>query len=55
MNFIILESINFKRLTNKDFPFNESFNPNKIQTSREKYVLLNKLKIYESIYIKTWS
>ena len=53
MDFIILESINFKRLTNKDFTFNESFNPNKIQTSREKYVLLNKLKIYESIYIKT--
>ena len=52
MELTISESIKFKKLANKDFRFNESFNPNKIQTSREKYVLLNQLKVYESIYIK---
>ena len=52
MEFTISESINFKKLANKEFRFNESFNPNKIQTNREKYVLLNQLKVYESIYIK---
>ncbi|MDC3118169.1 tRNA (guanosine(46)-N7)-methyltransferase TrmB [Prochlorococcus sp. AH-716-K03] len=53
MELTILESIKFKKLTNKDFRFNESFNPNKIQTNREKYVIFNHLKIYEGIYIKT--
>ena len=52
MELTISESIKFKKLANKDFRFNESFNPNKIQTNREKYVLLNQLKIYESIYMK---
>ena len=52
MEFTISESINFKKLANKDFRLNESFNPNKILTKREKYVLLNKLKVYESIYMK---
>ena len=28
------------------------FNPNKIQTSREKYVIVNKLAIFDSIFIK---
>ena len=53
MEFTILESVKFKKFTNKDFRFNESFNPNKIQTNREKYVIFNQLKIYEGIYIKT--
>ena len=53
MELTILESITFKKLTNKDFRFNVSFNPNKIQTNREKYVIFNQLKIYEGIYIKT--
>ena len=52
MELTISESIKFKKLANKDFRFNESFNPNKIPTKREKYVLLNKLKVYESIYMK---
>ena len=52
MENIISESINFQKLTKKDFLFNKSFNPNKIQTNREKYVILNQLKIYESIYMK---
>ena len=48
----ISESIKFKKLAIKDVQFNESFNPNRIQTNREKYVILNQLKIYESIYKK---
>ena len=52
MELTISESIKFKKLSDADFRFKESFNPNKIQTSREKYVILNNLQIYESIYIK---
>ena len=52
MELIISASLKLKKLSNKDFRFQESFNPNKIKTNREKYVILNKLKIYESIYIK---
>ena len=52
MELTISESIKFKKLANEDFRFNESFNPNKIQTKREKYVLLNKIAVYESIYMK---
>ena len=48
----ISESIKFKKLAIKDVQFYESFNPNRIQTNREKYVILNQLKIYESIYKK---
>ena len=53
MDFTISESTKFKKLLNEDFRFEESFNPKKMQTNREKYVLFNQLKIYESIYIKT--
>ncbi len=52
MELTISESINFKKIPYQDFKFYESFNPNRIQTNREKYVILNKLKIYESIYKK---
>ncbi len=52
MELTISECINFQKLANQDFRFNESFNPNKIQTNREKYVIFNQLKIYESIYMK---
>ena len=52
MEHTILKSINFKKLVIKDFRFNESFNPNKIQTNRERYVLTSQLKVYESIYMK---
>ena len=52
MELTISESIKFKKLANKDVKFHESFNPNRVKTNREKYVILNKLKIYESIYIK---
>ena len=52
MELIILESTKFKKLAKADFLFKESFNPNKIQTNREKYVVMNQFKIYESIYMK---
>ena len=48
----ISESIKFKKLAITDVQFYESFNPNRIQTNREKYVILNQLKIYETIYKK---
>tara|TARA_S200000501_G_scaffold167581_1_gene157901 strand:- start:821 stop:1450 length:630 start_codon:yes stop_codon:yes gene_type:complete len=52
MELTISESTKFKKLDSEDFRYNGSFNPNKVKTNREKYVLLNQLKIYESIYIK---
>ena len=52
MELTILESLKFKKLANEDFRFNESFNPIKTQTKREKYVLLSQLEIYESIYFR---
>ena len=52
MELTILDNINFKRLKNEDFRYINSFNPNKIQTKREKYVLSNQLEIFESIYMK---
>ena len=52
MDLTISESIKFKKIAHQDIKFCESFNPNRIQTNREKYVILNQLKIYESIYKK---
>ena len=50
MELTISESIKLRKIPYQDFDFCESFNPNRIQTNREKYVILNQLKIYESIY-----
>ena len=52
MELTISENMKFKKLANQDVQFYESFNPNRIQTNREKYVILNQLKIYESTYKK---
>ena len=52
MELTISESIKFKKIPYQDVKFYKSFNPNRIQTNREKYVILNQLKIYESIYKK---
>ena len=52
MERTISENTNLKRLSNADFQYCESFNPDKIKTNREKYVLLNQLRIYERIYMK---
>ena len=52
MELILSASTKLKKLANKNFRFSGSFNPTSIQTNREKYVLFNQLKIYESIYMK---
>jgi len=48
------KSSNFylKKIDKKDFNYSESFNPNKVKTNREKYVIVNQLDIFERIYIK---
>ena len=52
MDFTILNNVNFKKIEKGDFNYSTSFNPNKIKTNREKYVLVNDLDIFESIYMK---
>ena len=52
MDCIISSNFNFKKIDKKDFNFSKSFNPNKIQTNREKYVIENQIKVFEAIYIK---
>ena len=52
MDCTISSDFNFEKIDKKDFNYYESFNPNKVQTNREKYVLANKLEIFESIYRK---
>ena len=52
MEQIISENKKFQKLANEDVNFEQSFNPNKIKTNREKYVISNQLNIYESIYKK---
>jgi len=52
MDYTISKDCYFKEIDEKDFNYCESFNPNKFKTNREKYVLVNKLDIFESIYIK---
>tara|TARA_B100000945_G_scaffold314766_1_gene312844 strand:+ start:705 stop:1334 length:630 start_codon:yes stop_codon:yes gene_type:complete len=53
MDCTIAGNFNFRVLDKKDLNFYECFNPNKVQTNREKYVIVNKLAIFERIYIKT--
>ena len=52
MDCTILDNLNFKEIDKKVFNYSKSFNPDKVQTNREKYVIVNKLDIFESIYIK---
>ena len=52
MDDTISRNLNFKEINKKDFNYSESFNPNQVQTNREKYVNVNELDIYERIYIK---
>ena len=52
MDFTISSNFNFKTIDKKDFNFAGSFNPNKVKTNREKYVIVNQLKIFEKIYTK---
>ena len=52
MDCTISSDLNFERIEKKDFNYSESFNPNKVQTNREKYVLGSELQIFENIYKK---
>jgi len=52
MDCTISRNFNFKTIDKKDFNYLESFNPNKIKTTREKYVIVNQLDIFDRIYIK---
>ena len=52
MDSTISSNFNFKTIDKKDFNYSESFNPNKVKTNREKYVIVNELNIFEKIYIK---
>ena len=52
MNSTISNNFNFKEINKEDFSYCECFNPSKVQTNREKYVFVNKLQIFESIYVK---
>tara|TARA_B100000945_G_scaffold319124_1_gene325601 strand:- start:1193 stop:1822 length:630 start_codon:yes stop_codon:yes gene_type:complete len=52
MHLIISNNVNFIKLDYKKFSPSESFNPNQIKTTREKYVISSKTYIFENIYIK---
>ncbi len=52
MDCTISSDNNFEKIEKKDFNYSESFNPNKVQTNREKNVLINKLEIFENIYTR---
>ena len=52
MDFTISSNFNLKKIDKIDFNYSESFNPNKFQTNREKYVIINEIDIFEKIYIK---
>jgi len=52
MDCTISSNFHFKTIDKRDFNFAGSFNPNKVKTNREKYVIVNQLKIFEKIYTK---
>ena len=52
MDCTISSNSNFKKIDENGFNYSQSFNPNKVQTNREKYAIVNKLDIFERIYIK---
>ncbi len=52
MDCIITSNSYFKTIDKKDLNYSVSFNPNKVKTNREKYVIDNQLDIFERIYIK---
>jgi len=52
MDYTISSNFYFETIDRKDFNYSESFNPNKVKTNREKYVIDNQLDIFERIYIK---
>ena len=52
MDCTISSNFNFVTIDKNNFNYSESFNPNKVQTNREKYVILNQLDIFDKVYIK---
>ena len=52
MDDTISNNLNFEKIDQHNFNYFQCFNPNRIQTNREKYVILNKLDIFERIYMK---
>ena len=40
MDYTILSNFYFKTIDKKDLNYSESFNPNKVKTNREKYVII---------------
>jgi len=52
MDYTISSNFHLKKIDKKNFNYSESFNPTKVKTNREKYVIFNQLDIFERIYIK---
>jgi len=52
MNYTLSSNLNFKTIDKENFNYSESFNPNKVKTNREKYVILSQLDIFDKIYIR---
>ena len=52
MDCAISSNFCFQKLDKNDINLLDNFNPNRFQTNREKYVIVNQLDIYERIYIK---
>ena len=52
MDSTISSNFNFKTIDKQNFNYSESFNPNKVLTNREKYVIVNQLDIFDRIYMK---
>jgi len=52
MDYTISSNFHFKTIVKKDFNYSDSFNPSKVKTNREKYVIVNQLDIFEKIYKK---
>ncbi len=52
MDYTISSNFDFEIIEQTDLNYSESFNPNKVQTNREKYAIANELDIYERVYIK---
>ena len=52
MDLTISSNLYFKKLDKENLNCSDSFNPNKIETNREKYVINNKLDLFNRVYIK---
>ena len=52
MDYTISGNFYFKTIDKRDFNYSERFNPTKVITNREKYVINKKLDIFEKIYMK---